>query len=408
MRFSSFAFCSILVTATCAQAQTQTVQQFTDPILLLQAVAKTYAAPVDTFQVEAIEETVRENEYLHERRTVYRTAIKGPGKQYRIETHSGDGSYIQVSDGETEWISSIEGKSFVKEPVPENWPTMPRIVSAGSMELSSAWRMRAYLKAEASNFKRASFLPEETIQIEDHTFSCYVVHAFSGDSDGAAPTRPYSEFTFWIDKKALVFRKQVQQLHGYAINSDHHIHIPVDDQITTVYPVMDVQPKLNSALFHFSPPADSTIAGFVGKQAPDVRFLSKDGSGVSLKSYEGKPVLIDFWATWCAPCIQAMPALARLYADAKEKGLVLLSVDEDMAAESAARYFEQHHYNWTNYHDDGTIGKAFWEEGLPFTILIDAKGKVTYYGFGGNDLALRSAIAALGPEFSSVKMAAGQ
>jgi outer membrane lipoprotein-sorting protein len=143
LRFSSFAFCSILLAATCTQAQTTAAPQFTDPILLLQAVANTYAAPADTFRVEAIEETVIENDYLHERRTVYRTAIKGPGKQYRIETHSGDGSYVEVSDGETEWISSIEGKSYVKEPVPENWPTMPRM-SAGSMELSSAWRMRSY------------------------------------------------------------------------------------------------------------------------------------------------------------------------------------------------------------------------------------------------------------------------
>jgi len=408
LRFSSLISCSLLLAGTRIQAQG--APQFSDPVALLLAVAKTYATETDTFRMEAIEETVRRNEYLKESRIVYRTAIKGPGRQYRIETRSGFGSYIQVSDGETEWISSLEGKSYVKEPVPTNWPTMPRSGSAGSMELRDAWRMGAYLKAEASNFKQASFLPEETIQIAGHAFSCYVVRAFSSDSDSSVHTRPYSEFTFWIDKKTLLFRKQVQQMHGYGINSDHHIRIPMDDQITTVYPVIDFQPKLDSALFHFLPPADSTVAGFVGKQAPDVRFLSKDGSSVSLKSYEGKPVLIDFWATWCSPCLQAMPSLAHLYADAKDKGLVFLSVDQDQdnVSEKATDYLARHHYDWTNYHDSGEIGKAFWEEGIPLVVLVDAKGKVAYYDLGGNDAALRSAIAALGPEFSSVKTTDGQ
>jgi thiol-disulfide isomerase/thioredoxin len=268
--------------------------------------------------------------------------------------------------------------------------------------------MPAFLKAEAANYKRASFLSDETLHIGKRTFSCYVVHASSSDSYRGDDSPAHTEVTFWIDKKALIFRKKVEQLHSYSIDVEHHIHIPFDEQRTTVYPVTDFHPNLNPALFRFSPPPGSKVAGFVGEPAPDVRFPVRTGSGISLKSFEGKPVLIDFWATWCEPCLQAMPSLAQLYADTKDKGLVLVSVDEDMAAESAARYFEQHHYGWTNYHDDGTIGKAFWEEGLPFTILIDASGKVAYCGFGGNDALLRSAIAALGSEFHSVKNAEGQ
>ncbi|RSL16211.1 thiol-disulfide isomerase/thioredoxin [Edaphobacter aggregans] len=415
MKFSLFALCSVLLVGKWGQAQI--AQEFSDPVVLLQEVARTYAAGADTFRMEAIEESVSENEFQHLWRKTYRTAIKGTGKLYRIETHSGSGSYIQVSDGETEWISQMEGKAYVKHPVPANWPTMPRVMSGGNFEISSAWRMRTYLEVEAARFKRAAFLPEETIQVEGHSFSCYVVRVTSSDSDLAANPELHSETTIWIDKKMLVFRKQMEQIHNYSIIGE--VHIPHDELRITVYPVIDFQPKLDTALFHFSPPADSRLlaslephidlpsmkpsAPMTGEQAPDVQFHAANGSSVSLKSFEGKPVLIDFWATWCGPCLLSMPSLARVYSDAKGKGLVLLSVDEDNLAESATSYLARHNYDWANYHEDGKIGKAFKNDRIPLTVLIDAKGKIVYYDFGGDEAGLRSAIAALGPEFSSTK-----
>ena len=404
MRFLSFASCSLLLTGTWIFAQAP--QTLTDPVVLLREVAKTYSTPTDTFRMEAIEETVRYNEYLDERRIVYRTAIKGPGKQYRIETKSGVGSYLQVSDGATEWLSNIEGNSYVKSPTPANGPTMPRMATAGSVEIRNAWKMDALLRSDANNYKRANFLQDEIIHIGKHDFVCYVVHASSSDSYQGDYSAAHTEVIFWIDKKELVFRKKVENIRDYSTNLDHHMRIPFEEQRTTIYPVIDFHPKLDPALFRFTPPTGSKVAGFVGEPAPDVNFPEKTGS-LSLKSFEGKPVLIDFWATWCTPCLQAMPALSHLYANAKDKGLVLISVDQDKSAETAVRYLAQHHYGWNNYHDDGSISRAFWEEGLPFSVLIDAKGKVAYYGFG-NDPALLSAIAALGPEFSSVTNSTGQ
>jgi thiol-disulfide isomerase/thioredoxin len=405
LRFSALGSSFLLLSSTWTFAQ-QSPQKFTDPVVLLKQVAKTYAAETGTFHMEAIEETVRRNEYLNERRIVYRTAIKGSGRQYRIETKSGWGSYLQVSDGETEWLSNIEGNSYVKKPTPADGPTMSRMTTAGSMEIRNAWKMAAFLRSDAANYKRASFLPGEVLHIGRRHFACYVVHTSSSDSYRGDGSASHTEVTFWIDKKELVFRKKVENIHSYLIDVDHHMHIPFEEQHTTVYPVIDFHPKLDLALFRFTPPAGSQVGGFVGEPAPDVHFPEKTGS-ISLKSFEGKPVLIDFWATSCAPCLQAMPALSRLYANAKDRGLVLISVDQDSSAETAVHYLQQHHYGWKNYHDDSSLSRAFWLEGLPLTVLIDAKGKVAYYGFG-NDPALLSAIAALGPEFSFIKSSQGQ
>ena len=135
----------------------------------------------------------------------------------------------------------------------------------------------------------------------------------------------------------------------------------------------------------------------IGQTAPPVQFLLSDGNRIALESYRGKPVLLDFWATWCGPCVLAMPNIERLYSLANQIGLTVISVDEDNNALAAAAYLARHEYAWTNYHDlNGTVRKAFRGNYIPLTILIDAQGKVAYYDSRSNDEALRAAIEKLG------------
>jgi thiol-disulfide isomerase/thioredoxin len=393
----------------------QTSEQAPDPIALLQQVAKNYAAKGDTFHIESIEESTRKNDYSNDWEKTVRTAIKGPGNLYRIEARSGYGSAIRLSDGANEWIYLVEARLYVKRPVPAQSPSWSE-VSAGEMEIYNAWQMLSFLESEAASYMRATLLPEETIQVEGKSFSCYLVHVTSKDTKRHRDDEFSSETTYWIDKTAMVFRKRVEKSHSYMISG--RAHIPFDGMSTTVYPAVEFNSKPDLALFHFSPPADSTQVAslnmnmplppkassqMVGGHAPDVQFQAVDGSSVSLKSYEGKPVLIDFWATWCGPCLLAMPSFAKLYAEVKDKGLTVLSVDQDRARDDAVSYLERHNYRWTNYHDeDDKIGGAFKVDGIPLTVLIDAHGKIVYYG-SGTDNKLRSAVAGLGPEFESLR-----
>lgn len=148
----------------------------------------------------------------------------------------------------------------------------------------------------------------------------------------------------------------------------------------------------------------------IGQLVPDVTFVGRDGKEVALSSYRGKPVLIDLWGTWCGPCVAALPSLNRIYAEIKDKGIEMISfdevgdgVDEDRDAARATRYLARHHYDWKNFHDDDRkVATALQGDGLPLALVIDANGKIVYFDFGGNEAALRKAIAALGPEFASV------
>jgi thiol-disulfide isomerase/thioredoxin len=139
-------------------------------------------------------------------------------------------------------------------------------------------------------------------------------------------------------------------------------------------------------------------------------FVGKDGKEVALSSYRGKPLLIDLWATWCGPCLAALPSLNRIYAEIKDKGMEFISfdevgdpVDEDKDAARATNYMAQHHYKWKNLHDDARrVATALQCDGMPLVLVIDANGKIVYFDFGGQEADLRKAIAGLGPQFGSV------
>jgi thiol-disulfide isomerase/thioredoxin len=85
-------------------------------------------------------------------------------------------------------------------------------------------------------------------------------------------------------------------------------------------------------------PAKDFRNALAGEPAPSLKLKSEDGKVVALDSFRGKPVLLDFWAKWCGACVSALPKLAQIYQEAKDKGLILLTVDQDEEAKTAAEF----------------------------------------------------------------------
>ena len=172
------------------------------------------------------------------------------------------------------------------------------------------------------------------------------------------------------------------------------------------------QPIADS-LFTFTPPADAQLVtafsknvfgpDLAGTKIPPLKFKSVDGKVVPIESFRGKPLLLDFWATWCGPCVAAMPKLAAIHKEAKDKGLVLLSVDQDEEASRATEFFAKKKYDWPDFHDgDGSIEDLMGPYGIPRTVLVDATGKVVDDETGLDEDRLRTALANLGPEYASL------
>ena len=116
--------------------------------------------------------------------------------------------------------------------------------------------MRTWLETEARGYKHATMLPEETIVVEGRSYPCYVVHVTSDDAREHHDKENRWDRTFWIDKTAHVFRKQIEHSDSY-MTVTKTIHIPFHQDTTTVYPVADFNPQTPAETFRFTPPADA-------------------------------------------------------------------------------------------------------------------------------------------------------
>ncbi len=108
------------------------------------------------------------------------------------------------------------------------------------------------------------------------------------------------------------------------------------------------------------------------KVAPD--FTVTDGAtSIHLASYRGRVVLLNFWATWCPPCVQEMPALLQLQHDRPDLAVLAVSIDEDPGAYS--RFLARHHVDLVSVRDPNrSAANLYHTEGWPETYIIDRKG----------------------------------
>ena len=151
------------------------------------------------------------------------------------------------------------------------------------------------------------------------------------------------------------------------------------------------------------PAVNSVESGIVidraqaGSEAPAATFRDPDGSDVTLAAFEGKPLLLNLWATWCAPCVAEMPTLDRLAAGRSD--LQVLAVSQDMPGSEAkvAAFFEERKLaNLEAYMDpEIALMSALGAPNLPTTILYDAKGREVWRVTGGLDWAGEEAKALL-------------
>lgn len=123
----------------------------------------------------------------------------------------------------------------------------------------------------------------------------------------------------------------------------------------------------------------------VGSRAPDFELVDLNtGQPVTLSSLKGKPVWINFWATWCPPCKEEMPIMEKLYDEYKDKGLVILGVDVQEKESDVLPYIKEGGYSWTFVIDKtGKITDSYHVNGLPSHYFIDKDGTIQAIVIGG-------------------------
>ena len=122
----------------------------------------------------------------------------------------------------------------------------------------------------------------------------------------------------------------------------------------------------------------------VGTPAEDFRLLDLEGKSQSLSQYRGKVVLVNFWATWCKPCTTEMPAMQTTYDKLRDKGFVVLAVNELEDDAKVREHITQHGHTFPVLMDrDNKVANQFGVFGLPVSVFIDEKGVVREYVKGG-------------------------
>ena len=115
----------------------------------------------------------------------------------------------------------------------------------------------------------------------------------------------------------------------------------------------------------------------IGGPAPEVSLKDLQGQDVSLSDFRGKVVLLNFWATWCKPCKEEMPAIQASYDKLGDKGFVVLAINELEDTERVADYIRKYNHTFPVLMDrKNQVANKYGVVGLPASFLIDPQGIV--------------------------------
>jgi len=112
--------------------------------------------------------------------------------------------------------------------------------------------------------------------------------------------------------------------------------------------------------------------------APDFALPALGGDQVSLSSYKGQVVMINFWATWCGPCRQEMPLLEGIYKKYKPMGFTMIGVNVEPDSKAAEEWLAKHSPVSfpVAFDTDSKVSKMYKVNGMPNSVIIDRKGNV--------------------------------
>lgn len=142
--------------------------------------------------------------------------------------------------------------------------------------------------------------------------------------------------------------------------------------------------------------ANSAVSAFFADKLDDLQ-----GKSVDLSQFRGKPLVINFWASWCPPCIAEMPDFSAFYLKYKDKGVQMVGIALDNPT-AVRNFLEQHPVSYpillggmNGFALSASLGNK--QGGLPFTVVLDAKGDVVFQKLGRTSLdELEAAVASGG------------
>jgi len=221
----------------------------------------------------------------------------------------------------------------------------------------------------------AQMIGTEIITVQGRAHSCEIIDAAYDFSPEFKPHSQIKHKHLFIDpSEMLVLRETQSSSDGVEWTSD-----------------------ISSTSFDL-PPSEAMVQGlkdfaaqakdrpdWIGRSIPDLTLTQLSGSSMSLRELRGRPILLDFWGSYCGPCRPITLHAQELANKYKPSGLMVLTLTRD-TAQDARLWTEHYHVSLPVLLDpDGAAFKAFEVQGIPVAILIDENGKVAHYWVGLDD-----------------------
>jgi peroxiredoxin/outer membrane lipoprotein-sorting protein len=280
----------------------------------------------------------------------------------------------RIGDGHTQWIFDPVSNEYTKRPEPAEADTPVGDLRIMDQHVTEAQIMREDLFTDAGG----KIVPVYVVGVVRDRWP--------------AGTIPSAQLVmYYIDEKTFT-------VYRSTVHAD-------PASLSMSYAFINWDENEPDALFAFTPPASAHAAPslpehsalsstMIGMAAPDFTLPDTTGKQVSLSALRGKVVLLDFWASWCGPCRQAMPEIEKLQSDFGDQGLVVLGLNSGESAEHVTQFAKQQGYTITLLvgAEPDTTGKYFLSA-YPTTLLVDRQGHIVYRSEGNQGLdQLRTAV----------------
>jgi thiol-disulfide isomerase/thioredoxin len=369
-------------------------------------------ANLSTYYIEGTRESTTTGEVQRNWQQERFTLAKAAGNRYHYDIKAPDQWNLVVADGTVEWTLQPWEGEYTRRPL--STPTAKSSDPDDAVPDFVARAAQHYIEDPAHyKIQTADFLPEESLIFAGKHLPCYVIRATYKPSEEMPVPKHVTQWTFWIEEERRLIRKEMLEVRD-STSVLQPLH-KVDQTYTTYYTTVDLEGAPPAALFTFTPPSgasqvrrlfvnDRTI-DLTGFPAPPLKLKTLDGKVFDSTSLKGHTAIVEFWASWCVPCVQQMKGLAKLADELGKTGLFIIGVNIYDDTNAAIEFLNQHRYGWTNLRGDSDTATAWMLNGVPLVAVIDPEGRIAYYHNGyeqPEETAIVEVLRKINPSFGTI------
>ncbi len=348
--------------------------------------------------------------------TVQIIESKNPGMQNRVEMpmkvayrapyeHRSELSYpmmgisVSVSNGKYEWEYDSRMNEYTKKPI-----TLDDTESGSGF----ASFFGEYLTPD-EELTGARIVGVDTVNVGKGKRDCVLLELAYRDSAASPDTTMKmhrSPKALWIDRERLIVLRDSQ----FSTMKSSFFPVEMAMSMIKIFNVADIDTTIPDSLFVFNPPPGAKEVEEIerpemkemslkGKAAEDFTLKDLEGREFNLKDNKGRVVLIDFWASWCSPCKKELPSIERMYNKFKDKGVVIVGVNDEPVTTIRA-FVKNNGYSFPTLVDEGSkVSQLYQVRSIPTVIVIDKDGIISTHFIGGRtESDLLSALKKIGIE----------